>query len=96
VDCGTGLLFNPIGLGVPGGFAPYFGAISGSKLRSDDETRNFRPTSGVGLNLSCCSKKPLPGDTSFSEANKGFQKELTPEQRKAAIKNLQTETASKP
>jgi hypothetical protein len=51
---------------------------------------------GVGLNLSCCSKKPLPGDTSFSEANKGFQKELTPEQRKAAIKNLQTETASKP
>jgi hypothetical protein len=49
-----------------------------------------------GPNLAACSKKPLPGDTSFIEAKKGFQKELTPEQRKAAIKQLQTETASKP
>jgi hypothetical protein len=48
----------------------------------------------AGLNLAC-SKKPLPGDTSFIRAKKGFEKELTPNQRKAAIKQLQTETASK-
>jgi hypothetical protein len=49
----------------------------------------------AGLNLAC-SKKPLPGDTSFTQAKKGFEKELTPDQRKAAIKHLQTETAAKP
>jgi hypothetical protein len=49
-----------------------------------------------GPNLAGCSKKPLPGDTTFTEAKKGFQKELTPERRKAAIKQLQTETTSKP
>ena len=38
-----------------------------------------------------CSK--ATDDTSFSEASKGFEKELTPDQRKAAIKQLQTETA---
>jgi hypothetical protein len=47
---------------------------------------------GLGLNLSNCSKR-LPGDTTFTEAKKGFHKELTPDQRKAAIKQLQTETA---
>jgi hypothetical protein len=49
----------------------------------------------AGLNLAC-SKKPLPGNTSFIQAKKGFEKELTPDQRKAAIKQLQTETAGKP
>jgi hypothetical protein len=49
----------------------------------------------AAFNLAC-SKKPLPGDTSFIRAKKGFEKELTPDQRKAAIKQLQTETAGKP
>jgi hypothetical protein len=39
-----------------------------------------------------CSKGPLAGDTTFSEAKKGFEKEMTPAQRKAAIKDLQTQT----
>jgi hypothetical protein len=39
-----------------------------------------------------CSKGPLAGDTTFREANKGFENELTPAERKAAIKGLQTET----
>jgi hypothetical protein len=50
---------------------------------------------GVGLNLSSCSEK-RPGDTTFKKEAKGFDKELTPDQRKAAIKQLQTETTSKP
>ena len=50
---------------------------------------------GVGLNLSSCTKK-LDGNTSFREASKGFQKELTKDQRKSAIEQLQTETAAKP
>jgi hypothetical protein len=41
-----------------------------------------------------CSKK-LSGDTSFTQAKKGFEKELSPGERKAAIKQLQTETAGK-
>ena len=45
----------------------------------------------VGPNLSGCTKK-LDGNTSFNEARKGFQKELTTDQRKAAIKDLQTQT----
>jgi hypothetical protein len=49
----------------------------------------------AGLNLAC-SKEPLPGNTPFIQAKKGFEKELTPDQRKAAIKQLQTETAGKP
>ena len=49
---------------------------------------------GMGLQLSSCSEKK-DGDTSFREASKGFQKELTPDQRKAAIKQLQTETTTK-
>jgi hypothetical protein len=76
--------------------SPYFGAISVLSFARMTRLAIFVLLLGVGLNLSSCSKKPLPGDTSFSEANKGFQKELTPEQRKAAIKKLQTETASKP
>jgi hypothetical protein len=40
-------------------------------------------------------EKAAAGDTSFIRAKKGFEKELTPDQRKAAIKQLQTETASK-
>ena len=48
----------------------------------------------AGLNLAC-SKTPPPGSTTFIQAKKGFQKELTPDQRKAAIKQLQTETAGR-
>ena len=50
---------------------------------------------GMALQLSSCSEK-RDGDTSFIEASKGFEKELTSDQRKAAIKQLQTETNSKP
>jgi hypothetical protein len=50
---------------------------------------------GLGLSLLNCTKK-LEGNTSFDAAHKGFQNELTPDQRKAAIKQLQTETAGKP
>ena len=46
---------------------------------------------GAGIDLSGCSGKHH-GDTTFKEATKGFKKELTPEQRKAAIKELQSET----
>jgi hypothetical protein len=38
-----------------------------------------------------CSK--ATENTSFAEASKGFEKELTPDQRTAAIKQLPTETA---
>ena len=44
---------------------------------------------GVSLNLTSCPKK-LPGDTPFTEATKTFETELTRDQRKAAIKQLQT------
>ena len=50
---------------------------------------------GVGLILLSCTKK-IDGNTSFREATKGFQKELTKDQRKSAIEQLQTETAAKP
>jgi hypothetical protein len=46
----------------------------------------------VGSPLLGCSKK-LAGDTSFAEAKEGFSKELSRDQRKAAIKQLQAETA---
>ena len=49
----------------------------------------------AGPELMGCAKTPS-GDTSFNEAKKGFGKELSPAQRKAAIKQLQTETAGKP
>ncbi|MEZ0326040.1 MAG: hypothetical protein ACAH95_09035 [Fimbriimonas sp.] len=49
---------------------------------------------GMGFQLLSCSEKK-DGDTNFREASKGFQKELTPDQRKAAIKQLQTETTTK-
>ena len=45
----------------------------------------------ASLELMGCSK--ATDDTSFTEARKGFEKELTPDQQKAAIKQLQTETA---
>jgi hypothetical protein len=48
----------------------------------------------VSASLMGCSKPS--GDTSFTQAKKGFEKELSPQQRKAAIKQLQTETAGKP
>ena len=48
----------------------------------------------AGPELMGCAKTPS-GDTSFNEAKKGFGKELSPAQRKAAIKQLQTETAGK-
>jgi hypothetical protein len=44
-----------------------------------------------GFNLAC-SKAALAGDGTFSEAKRGFEKEMTPAQRKAAIKDLQTQT----
>jgi RES domain-containing protein len=47
---------------------------------------------GAGLLVPSCTKK-LDGNTSFNEASKGFQKELTKDQRKAAIEQLQTETS---
>jgi hypothetical protein len=50
---------------------------------------------GVGVSLLSCTKR-IDGDTSFKEASKGFQKELTKDQRKSAIEQLQTETAGKP
>jgi hypothetical protein len=34
-------------------------------------------------------------DTSFRQASRGFDGELTPERRKAAIKQLQRETSAK-
>ena len=40
----------------------------------------------AGLNFAC-SKGPLGGDTTFREAEKGFENEMTPAQRKAAIKD---------
>ena len=48
---------------------------------------------GTGL---ACSKGPLAGDTTFREAEKGFENEMTPAQRKAAIKDLQTQTDWQP
>jgi hypothetical protein len=45
----------------------------------------------AGVSLAC-SKGPFAGDTTFSEAKKGFEKEMTPAQRKAAIKDLQIQT----
>ena len=50
----------------------------------------------LGGNLAGCSEKRSPGDTTFAKEKKGFEKELTPDQRKAAIKQLQNETTSKP
>ena len=50
---------------------------------------------GTGVSYPSCTKK-LDGNTSFKEATKGFQKELTKDQRKAAIEQLQTETTSGP
>ena len=49
---------------------------------------------GTGLVPSCTKK--LDGNTSFKEATKGFQKELTKDQLNAAIEQLQTETTSGP
>lgn len=56
--------------------------------------RTFALFLGVGLSLLSCTKK-IDGNTSFREASKGFQKELTNDQRKAAIEQLRTETAGK-
>jgi hypothetical protein len=39
-----------------------------------------------------CSKGLFVGEKSFREAQKGFEGEMTPAQRKAAIKDLQTQT----
>jgi hypothetical protein len=51
---------------------------------------------GAGLSLLTSCTKKIDGNTSFKEATKGFQKELTKDQRKSAIEQLQTETAGKP
>jgi hypothetical protein len=77
------------------GFAALLRRYISSKLRSMPRLTTFVLLLGVGLNLSSCTKK-LDGNTSFNEARKGFQKELTTDQRKTAIKQLQTETAGKP
>ena len=50
----------------------------------------------LGGNLAGCSEKRSPGDTIFAKEKEGFEKELTPDQRKAAIKQLQNETAIAP
>jgi hypothetical protein len=50
----------------------------------------------LGLDLAGCSASRSRGDTTFAKEKKGFEKELTPDQRKAAIKQLQNETSSKP
>ena len=47
---------------------------------------------GLSANLLGCSKR-FAGDTSFAQANKSFDKQLSGDQRKATIKQLQTETA---
>jgi hypothetical protein len=50
----------------------------------------------ASLGLLGCSER-MHGDTSFKEANRRFEGELTPEERKSAIKQLQRETSgSKP
>ena len=78
-----------------GASPPYIGANIGAKLRSMPRITTFVLLLGVGLILLNCTKK-IDGNTSFKEATKGFQKELSSDQRKAAIKQLQTETAGKP
>ena len=81
---------------LPGGASPpYIGANISAKLRSMPRITTFVLLLGVGLNLLSCTKK-IDGNTSFREATKGFQKELTKDQRKSAIEQLQTETAGKP
>ena len=75
--------------------APYLGADISAKLRSMPRITGFLLLLGVGLILLSCTKK-IDGNTSFREATKGFQKELTKDQRKSAIEQLQTETAGKP
>ena len=74
---------------------PHFGANIGAKLRSMPRITAFVLLLAAGLNLLNCTKK-IDGNTSFREATKGFQKELTKDQRKSAIEQLQTETAGKP
>jgi hypothetical protein len=74
------------------GFAALLRCYIGSKLRSMQRLTTFVLLLGIGLNVPSCTKK-LDGNTSFTEANKGFQKELNKDQRKAAIEQLQTETA---
>jgi hypothetical protein len=44
---------------------------------------------GMGLG---CSKGLFGGEKSFREAEKGFENEMTPAERKAAIKELQNQT----
>jgi hypothetical protein len=45
----------------------------------------------AGLSLTAC-QKPIHGDTSFEQQNKGFEGEMTPAQREQAIKEMQTKT----
>jgi hypothetical protein len=46
----------------------------------------------IGFGVAACSQEPLPGDTDFESARRGFDRELTVDQRKS-IKKMQTETA---
>jgi hypothetical protein len=50
----------------------------------------------MALALLSCSER-MHGDTTFKEARRGFEGELSPEERKAAIRQLQRDTSeSKP
>ena len=88
-----GVGFGPAPSG--GTSPPYNGANIGAKLRTMPRITTFLLLLGGGLILLSCTKK-IDGNTSFREATKGFQKELTKDQRKSAIEQLQTETAGKP
>jgi hypothetical protein len=80
-------------IGCSWGFVALLRFHIGSTFESMLRLATFVMLLGVGLNLSCCSEKRSYGDTSFAKEKRGFEKELTPNQRKAAIKQLQTETA---
>jgi hypothetical protein len=45
----------------------------------------------AGFSLMAC-QRPLHGDTTFKTVEKGFDPEMTPAQREAAIKELQAKT----
>jgi hypothetical protein len=46
----------------------------------------------AGSSIMACSQKPLPGETTFERAKEGFVGEISPAEREAAIKELQSKT----
>jgi hypothetical protein len=66
-----------------------FHLLLSAHVEADNSPTSLVLIAGISLG---CSEGPLAGDTSFREAKKGFEKEMTPAQRKAAIKDLQTQT----